>query len=52
MVILEGSRFIRDLVPGVMEVEMASIRLALVGLGLVLFVLYRPQGVMGDYTTR
>jgi branched-chain amino acid transport system permease protein len=52
MIILEGSRFVRDLVPGVLEVEMASIRLALVGLGLILFVLYRPQGVMGDYTSR
>lgn len=44
---LEGSRFIRDLLPGVMEVEMASVRLAIVGLCLVLFVLLRPQGLLG-----
>lgn len=44
---LEGSRFIRDLVPGVAEVQMASIRLAVVGLALILFMLYRPQGLFG-----
>jgi branched-chain amino acid transport system permease protein len=44
---LEGSRFIRDLVPGVAEVQMASVRLAIVGLALIVFVLYRPQGLFG-----
>jgi len=48
LVFLEGSRFARDWVPGVSEVQMASVRLALVGLGLVLFTLYRPQGLMGS----
>jgi len=44
---LEGSRFFRDLFPGVAEVQMASVRLAVVGLALILFVLYRPQGLFG-----
>lgn len=47
LVFLEGSRFARDLVPGVSEVQMASVRLALVGLALILFTIYRPQGIMG-----
>jgi branched-chain amino acid transport system permease protein len=47
LVFLEGSRFARDFVPGVSEVQMASVRLALVGLALILFTLYRPQGIMG-----
>jgi branched-chain amino acid transport system permease protein len=47
MLFLEGSRFARDFVPGVSEVQMASVRLALVGLALILFTLYRPQGIMG-----
>jgi branched-chain amino acid transport system permease protein len=47
MVFLEGSRFARDWIPGVSEVQMASVRLALVGLALILFTLYRPQGMMG-----
>lgn len=44
---LEGSRFLRDLVPGIAEVQMASVRLAVVGLAIILFVLYRPQGLFG-----
>jgi branched-chain amino acid transport system permease protein len=47
MVFLEGSRFLRDVIPGVSEVQMASVRLALVGLALILFTLYRPQGLAG-----
>ncbi len=47
MAVLEGSRFARDFVPGVSEVQMASVRLALVGLALILFTLYRPQGMIG-----
>ena len=48
MVFLEGSRFARDWIPGVSEVQMASVRLALVGLALILFTIYRPQGMMGS----
>ncbi|WP_137178034.1 branched-chain amino acid ABC transporter permease [Roseomonas sp. AR75] len=49
MAFLEGTRFLRDFIPGVSEVEMASVRLGAVGLALVLFTLFRPQGLMGDY---
>lgn len=53
MLFLEGTRFLRDLLPGlVSEVDMASLRLGAVGLALVLFTLFRPQGLMGDYTRR
>jgi len=48
MVFLEGSRFARDWIPGVSEVQMASVRLAMVGLALILFTIYRPQGMMGS----
>lgn len=47
MVVLEGTRFVRDFIPGIPAVDMASVRLGLVGLALVLFTLYRPQGLMG-----
>lgn len=50
--ILEGSRFVRDIFPGILDTEMASIRLAVIGLCLVLFVLYRPQGIIGDNSGR
>jgi len=44
---LEGSRFLRDALPGVSEIQMASVRLAVVGLALILCMLYRPQGLFG-----
>lgn len=47
MVFLEGSRFAKDLVPGVSEVDMASLRLAAVGLALILVTMYRPAGIFG-----
>jgi branched-chain amino acid transport system permease protein len=52
MFFLEGSRFLRDVMPFISEVDMASVRLGLVGLALVLFTLYRPTGLMGDYTRK
>lgn len=48
LLFLEGSRFVRDVVPKVSEVQMASLRLAVIGLALVLFMLYRPQGFIPD----
>lgn len=47
VVFLEGSRFLRDLVPGIAEAQMAHIRLGVVGLALILCMLYRPQGIFG-----
>jgi branched-chain amino acid transport system permease protein len=49
---LEGSRFIRDVAPFIPDVEMASIRLGVIGLAIILFTRFRPQGLMGDYTRR
>lgn len=49
--LLEGSRFVRDVFPIVSEVEMASLRLGLVGLALILLMIYRPTGLMGDFST-
>lgn len=46
--ILEGTRFVRDIFPGIFVVEMASVRLALVGLLLILVILYRPYGIFGS----
>jgi ABC-type branched-subunit amino acid transport system permease subunit len=50
MLFLEGSRFLRDILPGISEVDMASVRIGVVGLLLIAFVMFRPQGLMGDYT--
>jgi branched-chain amino acid transport system permease protein len=49
---LEGSRFLRDLIPAIPDAEMASVRIAVVGLLLILFMIFRPQGLLGDFTKR
>lgn len=45
--LFEGTRFIDDAFPGSTGVEMASLRLVFIGLALVLFMRFRPQGIMG-----
>lgn len=53
MLFLEGTRFLRDIAPDLISaVDMASVRLGAVGLALILFTLFRPQGLLGDYTRR
>ena len=48
---LEGSRFLRDLMPSIGEAQMAHIRLGVIGLALILCMLYRPQGFFGKRGT-
>jgi branched-chain amino acid transport system permease protein len=50
--LLEGSRFLRDLIPAIPDAEMASVRIGVVGLLLILFLIFRPQGLLGDFTRR
>lgn len=50
--LLEGSRFVHDFIPAIPEVQMASVRIGIIGAALILFIIYRPQGLMGDYTSR
>jgi branched-chain amino acid transport system permease protein len=47
LVVLEGSRAVRDLFPGIPEVAMSSVRLAVIGVALILFIRFRPQGLWG-----
>lgn len=47
VIFLEGSRFLRDVAPGISEVAMSSVRLAAVGLALILFMRFAPQGLFG-----
>ncbi|NMK49569.1 branched-chain amino acid ABC transporter permease [Achromobacter sp. Bel] len=49
---LEGSRFVRDFVGGISEVQMASVRIGIIGIALICVVLYRPQGLFGNTSTR
>jgi branched-chain amino acid transport system permease protein len=47
MIFLEGSRFVKDFIPFVSDVKLAALRFMAVGLGLILLLLYRPQGILG-----
>lgn len=47
LIVLEGSRAVRDLFPGIPEVAMSSVRLAVIGIALILFIRFRPQGLFG-----
>lgn len=47
VVLLEGSRFARDLVPAVSELHLASLRLMAIGAAIVVFTIYRPEGLLG-----
>ena len=49
MVFLEGSRFVREfLFFDISEVQMASLRFFIIGVGLILCILYRPNGIFGS----
>lgn len=52
MFLIEGSRFLKDFVQILDATQLASVRLILIGLGLILFLIYRPQGFMPEYRLR
>lgn len=49
MVLLEGSRFLKDLLPFLAAHQAASLRLVLIGVGLILLLIFRPQGIAPEY---
>jgi ABC-type branched-subunit amino acid transport system permease subunit len=49
MVLLEGSRFAKDLIPALDSDQLAAIRIIIVGVGLILLMIFRPQGFMREY---
>jgi len=52
MVLLEGTRFLKDFVPGMAAHQAASLRLILIGLGLVLILIFKPDGLAREYRLR
>jgi ABC-type branched-subunit amino acid transport system permease subunit len=49
MVLIEGSRFAKDLIPVLDSDQLAAIRIIMVGVGLILLLIFRPQGFMREY---
>jgi branched-chain amino acid transport system permease protein len=49
MVLLEGSRFAKDLIPNLGSDQLAAIRIIIIGVGLILLLIYRPHGFLREY---
>src|SRR3954471_2080833 len=49
MLLLEGSRFVKDLIPGIGSDQLAAIRIIIIGVGLIVLLIYRPQGFLREY---
>lgn len=49
MILLEGTRFLKDLVQFLSAQQAASLRLLMIGAGLVLILILRPQGISQEY---
>jgi branched-chain amino acid transport system permease protein len=49
MALLEGTRFLKDFVPFLSAQQAASLRLALIGAGLVSILIFRPGGISSEY---
>ena len=49
MLLLEGSRFVKDLIPGIDSDQLAAIRIIIIGVGLIMLLIYKPQGYLREY---
>jgi branched-chain amino acid transport system permease protein len=48
LLLIEGSRFLKDVFPVLDATQIASVRLMLIGLGLILLLIFRPQGLFSE----
>ena len=49
MVLLEGSRFLKDAIPALDSDQLAAIRIIIIGVGLIGLLIWRPQGFLREY---
>ena len=52
MLLLEGSRFAKDVIPTLDSDQLAAIRIIIIGVGLIALLIYRPQGFFREYRLR
>ncbi|TCT01662.1 branched-chain amino acid ABC transporter permease [Aquabacter spiritensis] len=48
MLLLEATRFLKDLVPSIDGTQLSAMRLALIGIGIILLLILRPQGLVAE----
>jgi ABC-type branched-subunit amino acid transport system permease subunit len=49
MAAIEGTRYLKDIFNVFDATQLSAIRLILIGLGLILLLIFRPQGCLGEY---
>ena len=49
MAVIEGTRFLKDFLNVFDATQLSAIRLILIGLGLILLLIFRPQGCFAEY---
>lgn len=49
MFLLESTRFLKDVIDVLDNAQIAAIRLILIGAGLIVLLIYRPQGIMREF---
>ena len=49
MVLLEGSRFLKDAIPALDSDQLAAIRIIIIGAGLIALLIWRPRGFFQEY---
>jgi len=52
MLLLEGSRFAKDVIPTLDSDQLAAIRIIIIGVALIVLLIYRPQGFFREYRLR
>jgi ABC-type branched-subunit amino acid transport system permease subunit len=52
MVLLEGSRFLKDAIPALDADQLAAVRIIIIGVGLIALLVWRPQGFLREYRLR
>lgn len=48
MALIEGTRFLKDYVAFIDGTQLAALRLGMIGAGIVLLMIYRPQGLLAE----
>lgn len=48
MALLEGTRFLKDFISVIDGTQLAALRLALIGVGIILLLIFRPQGLVSE----
>ena len=48
MALIEATRFLKDAIPILDSTRLAALRLALIGVGIIVLLIYRPQGLVAE----